>query len=233
MDLTDIYTAVRDRLTTESFTASQLNKMIAAGVREYSRWNPLMVDYTFQTEAADNEYDLPDDCLFVLDCWWFPSGELLDEGEEEDVLSLGTLTSLSPYNFPSHRVIDDINKEAANRAARGQWESEKGSRVIKLFPEPTEAGSDVDIRYASPHVLNEAEDGYDTVPDEDLEILADLVVARHLETRAAEMALEPDYQLAMQRETFRSVPRNAVMMAEQLREGVRQKYGGSGAALIP
>lgn len=232
MDLADIYTAVRDRLTTESFTTSQLNKMIAAGVRDYSRWNPVMVDYAFETVAGDNEYVLPANCLFVVDCWWFPGGGLLDE-EEMYVLSPGTVLSLSNYNFPSHQVIDDINQEAANRISRGHWESEKGSRVIKLFPEPDSAGIEVDIRYASPHVLNGAADGYDTIPDEDLEILADLVVARHLETRAAEMALEPDYQLAMQRETFRSVPRNALLVAEQLRQGVRQKYGGSGAALIP
>jgi hypothetical protein len=230
MLLTDIRTAVRDRLTTEDFTTTQLGKMIAAGVTEYSRWNPVMVDDDFDTVAEQNEYDLPDDCLFVADCWWFPGGDIWDEDE---AITPASAASLNDYNFPSHQVIDDINQEAANRVARGQWESERGSRVIKLFPEPGESGLDVDFRYASPHVLNVGGTGYDTVPTEDLEILVDLIMARHLETRGMEASLEPDYQLAMQRETFRNIPKNTLMFAEQLREKVRQKYGGSGAALIP
>jgi len=132
--------------------------------------------------------------------------------------------------MPSERVIDNINQEAHIKALQGTWEQRNQTLVI--FPEPTAAGTtDLEIVYAAEHVLNDDEDGYDTIPDVDLDIIADLTTATYLQARMTEISLEPDYAEGLQRLTTHFLPSNLRETIRALRQEVKSKYGGTGRAV--
>jgi len=133
--------------------------------------------------------------------------------------------------MPSDRVIENINQSAHIDAILGQWEQRNETLVI--YPEPTATGDeDIDIVYAAYHVLNDGASGYDTIPDEDLDIMADVTLALYLRARAAEIALEPDYAEGLQRVTKRNIPGNLRDTVRELRKGLIGKYGGQGGAVV-
>jgi len=181
------------------------------------------------TVADQAEYDLPDACMWVLECNWWPVGQLFAElraGAEQAYI----LNKPSRIHMPSDRVIDDINQSAHIQRMKGTWEQR--NRTIVIFPTPTAVGDeDLEIVYAALHIINDAALGYDTLPDEDLSILADLTLATYLQGRATEIALQPDYAEGLQRVTKSSMSGNLTEMIRQLRKGVEGKYGGVGVAV--
>jgi len=229
--LTTIRTAITtDRITTETIATERLDRMIATAVREYSRYAPI-IDSTFITTVADQtEYNLEAlNCLWVLSCLWWPVGQLFAElhaGAEQVYI----LNKPSRYHMPSERIIDNINQSAHIHAMQGFWEQRNQTLVIS--PAPTTAATDnLEITYAALHVLNADETGYDTIPDEDLDILADLATANYLQARMSEIALEADYAEGLQKLTVHYVPGNLRETIKVLRQGVKEKYGGTGVAI--
>ena len=230
MLLTDIRTAVRDRITTETILDPRLDRMIATAVREYSRYAPVLYSTVLATVAGQSEYDLAYlNCLQVVECLWWPIGQIftgLWSGSE----SVYVLDGPTRYHMPSERVINDINQEAYIKTIQGTWEQRNQTLVI--FPEPTTAETtDLEIVYAAEHMLNDDEDGYDTIPDVDLYIIADLSTAAYAQARMTEIALEPDYAEGLQRLTTHFVPGNLRETLKVLRQGLISKYGGSGKAV--
>jgi len=229
--ITVIRTAVTtDRITTETIATECLDRMIANAVREYSRYNPVVASTKISTIADEEEYDLSAlNCLWVLECDWWASGQLFAEmraGAEQMYL----LNRTSRYHMPSDRVIDNINQSAHIRATKGTWVQR--NKTLIIFPTPASAGDDdLEIVYAALHVLNTAEDGYDTLPDEDLDIIADLTTAVYLQARMNESALEADYAEGLQKLTAHFIPGNLLATTQRLHRGVEGKYGGSGIAI--
>jgi hypothetical protein len=230
MLLTEIKTAVTDRYTIETITSGRLERFIAAGVRYYSRWNPLVKDSHFHTVAEQLTYTVATDCILVLEVYYFPGGDPLEEAET---------VALSLYDTPaedrhmgSHAVIDQINTENAWRGLTGFWEEERADHRVRLWPEPT-GDVEVKYRYAAGHALNVGGTGYDTIPAEDLEIIANLTLAEILWQKSIERSTQPDYTLGqMSIRRGRSVENTSAVVAE-LRNGVREKYGGSPVVAAP
>jgi len=230
MLLTDIKTAVEDRYTSETLTTSKMNRFVASAVRYYQRFNPKVVDSHFHTVAETVTYAMPADCILVLDVFYFPGGDPL-EGAETVALSLYDIAS-EDLHMGSHAVIDQINTENAWRGLTGFWEEEHGQHLVRLWPEPT-GDVEVKYRYAAGHALNVGSTGYDTIPAEDLEIIANLVLAEIKWQKMVENSNKDDYTLGqMSIRRGRSVE-NTRSVIEDLRNGVREKYGGSPAVAAP
>ena len=230
MLLTDIKTAVEDRYSTATVATTKMNRFIASAVRYYQRWNPVIKDSHFHTVAETLTYAMPADCILVLDVFYFPGGDPL-EGAETVILSLYD-TPAEDRHMGSHQVINDINQENAWRGLTGFWEEEHGEHKVRLTPEPTGA-VEVKYRYAASHALNVGLTGYDTIPAEDLEIIANLVLAEILWQKMVENSEKDDYtlgQLSIRR--GRSVE-NTHGVIEELRNGVRQKYGNNAVIAAP
>lgn len=229
MLLSTIREAVTDRFTTETIETERLNRLIAAAVREYSRFNPRIIELAISTVIDQETYDLPDACLWVIECYWWPIGQLFAElraGAEQTYI----MQKPSRVHMPSERIIDDINQEYHIERMMGQWEQRNDTLVI--YPDPTAAGDeDLEIVYAAKHVLNDAETGYDTIPSEDLDIVADVTLAIYLQARNTEISLEADYAEGLQRITKRFIPGNLRATVRELRSGLLGKYGGQGGVV--
>jgi len=136
------------------------------------------------------------------------------------------------HHMPSHRVIDDINEDAAWTGLRGFWEEEHAAHSVRIWPEPT-GDIEVKVRYAAGHAINVLGTAYTTIPAEDLSIIADLVMAEILRAKAVEFSVEPDYVLGQQRETKGHLVENAMRMAADLRNSVHHKYGVNAVVAAP
>lgn len=228
MRLLGLRTAIQDRYTTESMNIGALDRFIAAAVRFYSRYNPYIKTTTVTTVSNQQKYDLPSDCVDIVDAEWYPLGELyaeLQAGAEQIYL----LQPHRKYRFhqPSDRIIDDIERNAYADRVTGRWEQE--NKQLVLWPEPTSAGTEVTVIYTSQHVLSSG--AYSTIPNEDFDLLVNLVFAEILSARGFEMAIEPDYSEGLQRTTKRFVPGNTRIAVRELRQEVIDKYGRA-AALV-
>lgn len=230
MLLTDIKTAVEDRYSSETLTTSKFNRFAAAAVRYYSRWNPVIKDSHFHTVAEQLTYAVATDCILVLEVYYFPGGDPLEEAETV-ALSLFD-TPAEDRHAPSHDVIDQINTENAWRNLTGFWEEERGEHKVRLWPEPT-GDVEVKYRYAAAHAINVGGTAYTTIPAEDLEIVANLVLAEILWQKMVENSVKDDYTLGqMSVRRGRSVDSTSAVI-EELRNGVRNKYGNNAVIAAP
>lgn len=222
MLIADISTAFTDLITTETVVSARLNRFIAKAVDYYSRYNPLITSTTIDIVADTTLYNLPADCLTVISCHWWPMGELFAELRAGAELAF-MLDRPARYHLISERIIDDIQQGAYLERVVGYWEQR--NRTIYIAPEPNVADTDgLVLLYAAKHSLNDDSDGYDDIPDEDLGILTDLVVAEFLGSKSAEMVWEPDYSEGQSRVTKHFIPRYLREHITTLRNGVRDKY---------
>lgn len=230
MLLTTIRTAFTDRFTSETVDQSRLTRLIASAVSEYSRYNPRLRSTTLSTVADQVEYNLPSDCLWVLECYWWPMGEMFAElraGAEQAYI----LQHPSRYHMVSDRVIDDINQSEHIQRTIARWEQR--NKILVLGAEPSAGGTDdIALVYAAKHEINAGSTGYDTLPDEDLAIMADLTLSIYLQSRSAELALEPDWAEGLQRVTHHFASANLQAVIVQLRQALEGKYGGSVMGLV-
>ncbi len=219
MLLTTIRQAVMDRWV-EDVDAAKLNRLIDAAVRYYSRYNPLIEEITLTTTAGKKEYVLEDEgaktCLGISEVIWYPSGEISSE-------VYGDTLNSAPYTMPSHAVIDDINRSAR---IRGAYTYNNGT--LTLY----HAGTEVVVRYYTPHVITE-NTSYDTIPDADLELIVDLVLADLLDQKGFAAAISPDYTEGLEKVSFSKMQQAAGGKAEELRSMVSRKYGGVAVASAP
>jgi len=225
----DIVQAFTDVITTETVADARLSRFIAKAIDYYSRYNGIITATTLDIVEDQTIYALPSDCLTVLSCYWWPMGEMFAElraGAEQAFM----LNQPSRYHLISERVIDDINQGEYIDRVVGYWEQR--NKTIYIAPEPTANDSDgIVLLYAAKHSLNDAGDGYDYIPDEDLQIVCDLVVAEFLGSKSAEIAFEPDYSEGQSRVTKHFIPKALREHITMLRNSVRDKYGASAVAV--
>ena len=166
----------------------------------------------------------------VLDCFWWPGGNITAEllsGSEQAFVAPDPVA----YHQPSNRLINDINQSAQIKSLRGTWEQR--NRTIVLFPKPSVAGTDdIVVIIGALHILNVTYSRYDTIPDEDLDIIADLTTASYLSARASEMALEPDYKEGLQSITRHFAVSSIREAITLLNSGLLAKYGGGSVAVV-
>jgi len=165
----------------------------------------------------------------VLECYWWPTGELFAElraGAEQAYV----LQRPARVHMPSERVIDDINQSAYLSRIIGEWEQRNDT--VSITPKPSASDDDILLVYAASHLINATATGYDTIPDEDLDIVADLTLAAYLKSRAVELALEPDYAEGIQKITKHFLPGNIANVVKELHRGIEGKYGGTGLAVV-
>jgi len=220
--IADIAQAFTDLVTTETVVSARLNRFIAKAVDYYNRYNPIITATELDVAADTTIYDLPADCLTVISCYWWPMGEMFAElraGAEQAFMLYRPVR----YHLISERIIEDINQGEYIGRVVGYWEQR--NKTIYIAPEPTAADEDgLVLLYAARHVLNDDDDGYDYIPDEDLGLLTDLVVAEFLGSKSAEMAWEPDYSEGQSRVTRHFIPKHLREHITTLRYGVRDKY---------
>ena len=231
MDLATIRQAVRDNYP-ESVSATALDRRIAAAVREYSRYNPRAISTTFETVAEQAAYtlDVDDPVNGIGAALWFPGGTI---SEVRDALE-DMLREPVRYGIVSQYVIEDIKESAHVSAFAGDWEWRAGTSEIVLDPTPTTAGNTVYVTYLTGHVLNEEEgEGYDTIPDADLEIIRDLALAELLAARQIEAAMTPDMAEGLERVTMHFMGGNIAQVITQLRGKLIGKYGGTAIYVGP
>jgi hypothetical protein len=106
------------------------------------------------------------------------------------------------------------------------------NKKLCLSPIPTASGTVVPVEYARAHGINAGLTGYDSIPDDDLEIIRDLVVAEIVHSRMVQHSIEPDYVEGLQTVTKRFVPGNARQAIQELRSACIAKYGASVVAAV-
>jgi hypothetical protein len=230
MLISDISTIVTDRITTETIATDKLNRCIAEAVRQYSRYNPIITTVLLSTLVDQASYSLAAyHAMIVIDCFWWPGGQITDvflSGHESVFLEPDPVY----YHQPSGRVINQINGDAQSEAWLGKWE-QQGQNIV-ISPTPTVDGAnDLEVICGCLHIINADGTAYTTIPDEDLGILADLTTAVYLQSRAAELALEPDYAEGQQRVTHHYQPTTLHATVRELQRSVIDKYGGAGLAV--
>ena len=222
MLIADIAQAFVDLVTTETVVAARLNRFISKAVDYYSRYNPIITATELDVIADQVLYNLPADCLTVISCYYWPMGEMFAElraGAEQAFMLYRPVR----YHLISERIIEDINQGEYIGRVVGYWEQR--NKTIYIAPEPTAADEDgLVLLYAAEHSLNAGLDGYDDIPDEDLGLVTDLVVAEFLGSKSAEMIWEPDYSEGQSRVTKHFIPKHLREHVTTLRNGVRDKY---------
>ena len=227
MLIADIRRAVSDRWSS-IIGATKHNRYIAAAVRYYSRFNPRVEDATFTTVSGTQVYNLTaqgiTNCIGIQKVLYAPLGDVYNELKASSEI-LYLLTEPPRYQQPSIRVIDDINEEAHLDALHGAYSYRPATDELELWPEPTATGTTVYVTYYALHVINEGGTGYDTIPDQDLDIVRDLVLAEVLEGERWNLAMEPDYAEGLERQTAHYIPGNIENAVNDLRSRVEKKYG--------
>jgi hypothetical protein len=192
MLLTTIQTAIRDLLTTETITDAKLNRLIAAAVRRYSRYAPKITDYTLTTVGDDATYQMPAGCLGIKNVL-YPS---LDVGTYTPYTAQEEILGRNPQDYPlwGNVIVDDVNQDEYLGHSEGKWEYRPADRMLVINPTPGDNSTTVAVEYYTSHSLNTGGTGYDTIPDEDLEVIRDLSLAQYLRGKSVEIAYMPDYK---------------------------------------
>jgi len=221
MLIATIQTAMTDKYSLETQTDAKSKRQIASAVRYYSRYNPYIVLWEFTTTVDVSAYDLPAGATIIVDVLW-PADEAMT------IVNIGALRESMlrrpvRYDLVSERVIENIKSDAFYSAYLGNWHRQNAQVILE--PTPGITGQDVQLWYGKVHAINVAGLGYDTIPDEDLDIISDLAVVEILSQRQIELATEPDYREGLGALTKHFVPGNVAATINNLRRGVRGKYG--------
>lgn len=223
MDLEDLQVAVLRRYTTDTSLSDDVvfAGFAAEAVRRYSQYNPRVLTYEYTTEVNEHSYDLPADCIMILEVQYWPVGEVFAElnASYEPVY---LQRRPERYDLISEPIIGDIKRAAYTKRLAGSYEQR--NKTIYVYPAPTSASS-LDLVYGAEHVLNDDSDGYDTIPDEDFDIVRDLIIAEAIEGKILEVSLEPDYSEGLGKVTKHYISTNAWAVVNRLRRGLAAKYG--------
>ena len=224
LSVDDIKTAVTDKLSTEVIDDERLDRFIAAAVRFYSRYNPVIKAAVLDTAATQQDYDVEVDCVQVTDVQWWPYGEsmtVMNVGQEyyNALMQPGRALSRADQIIRNEAVIlrDD--------ETRAHWM--QVGKKIRLWPIPSVTHTEIPYEYTAVHVLDEYGEAYGTIPNEDLEIMRDLTLAEYLQARATEVVLEPNYSEGLQSVRKDFIPQNIASQVARLTSGLIAKYGST------
>lgn len=119
MDLEDIRRAVYDVYQDADKDQSKLNRLVAAAVRYYNRWNPQILETTIDTVVDQDTYACPSGCMGITEFRWWPTGE---PSATVTVLNGAYEVDSSPMrysNIPTDQMIDEINRDYIYARRRG------------------------------------------------------------------------------------------------------------------
>jgi len=215
----DVRTLFNDIYQLESLTGTQFARWLARAVRLYSRYNPAVIRDELETEVGKAIYELPDDCMMVKSVLYKP-----DSAANDLSLTDGALHRRRGFarNRPSELLVDQWYDQTGLVAPRETWTVESG---YIIFEEGFAAVETLELIYCAEHALDEEGETYDTIPAQDIDILADLVLADILEHKAANVGATEDYAEGLERITVSNIVPNATASVESLRSGLLRKYG--------
>jgi hypothetical protein len=211
-----IIARAKRRYTRESLAGSAWDDLLSRAVAEYSRWNPHEATTILETSPTVTDYAL-EGCLLVREA--YRSGGLTISGP----WGSGELNK----SMPSLTLIDEINADHLARRRELRWEWLAGNGVLRL----TQPGGSVTVRYATVHQAEAGE--YATIPEEDLDIVVDLLLYELYGDRGFEMGLEANYVAGLEREDFSDIQANVAQVRAALLERAQGKYGGTGGVIWP
>jgi len=229
MELESIRQAVYDVYAEADADVAKLDRLIAAAVRYYNRWNPLVSDTTLTTVSDQETYDCPDGCTGVVKCVWWPKGEPLYT--YTGITAASDIPTRYRRILPTERMIDEINRDFERRSGQGYYEYRANQNQLILSPPPSIDGQTIYLIYRSPHMLNEEGTGYDTIPEEDLSLLRDLTLAEILQAEQVDSAMDIAWAIGLVQETPQSRLPALRQAIKEYRLGVANKYGESVALL--
>jgi hypothetical protein len=224
---TAIIARAKRRYARESLSTTVWEDIVARAVTEYSRWNPVDAVVTLTTVANQSDYTVHANCLVIREVA-FDSYATLTAASPDRLL---TTNSGVKRTMPSLALIDDINNAEYERQLTPSWSWLPGSKKIRIDPTPGSAGDLIYVQYFALHVATTGD--YTTIPAEDLDIVVDLMLYEVYGDRSFDMALEPDYQAGLEKETFGNVQANVQAARDSLLQRVQGKYGGTGGVLWP
>ena len=229
MELADIKVGVEDKYSLETLLVPKTTRQTAAAVRYYSRYNPFITLWEFETVAAQEGYDLPSGATVIIDLLW-PAEPALTTSNLGNI-AVSMLSRPIRYDLVSEVVQEEIKASAFYSRVLGSF-YRQNAQVI-LVPTPSAAGQDVQCWYGKTHVLSDDASGYDTIPDADFDIVVALVLVEILQQSQIEAATMPDYREGLSAVTRHFQPKNLHALINSLRAGVRGKYGtGMGAVVL-
>ena len=214
----DVQSAFKRRYPFRTLSTNEFLGWLGDAVRYYSRWNPNIVNYEVTTVIDTARYALPSDCVMVRSV-------LYVSPTATGTLSMATLTSrgsVEPHN-PSELVINQLNDDTGRRHAWEVW-TQEGSYLV--FEGGFAAAETLQVTYAALHALNALETAYETIPSEDLTLLANLVLAEVYEAEGGAHAVTPDYTEGIGQVRHHFVPANAAAQVRSLRSQLIDKYRG-------
>jgi len=226
--LCELMQAIRDNFTSDTITDAVLTRRIAAAVRFYSRYNPLVVRVNLTTVANQQNYALPANTLSVMDVdWWSTAIEStgglgLGAGAEPWPYDDDYLWEGVSYDQWSLRAIAEIKRSERARRTRGAWWVMNTD--LMLDPIPAEAGKIVRVLYAGLHAINVGGTSYTSIPLYDLEILRDLAMAEVISAKGADLAGEPDYSEGLFSISHRFARQSVAEWIGALRQSCIAKY---------
>ena len=225
MLVSTIQSRAKRRYTRETLLTAVWDDLVERAVVEYSRWNPYLTTVTLTSVADQQGYEVDAACIGIQQVYL------------GTMLTANTINTTDPFDpplvkksMPSLALIDDINDAEYRRQTGFVWTW--ASKRLWIDPAPTSSGDDIVVAYYALHQATDSD--YTTIPDEDLDIVVDLMLYEHIGDTADSMSLEPvSYQAGLERENFAGLQENTRMAREHLLQRVQGKYGGTGGYLWP
>jgi len=226
MLIADLKLAVQDKYG--QVPDGKFKRYLAAAVREYSRWNPRILESTITTIANTRTYVLTNltGIIGVKEVRHYPGASPVNDTRAlRERLYIDT--HAERYHMWSQRIIDDIEEGELVKATSGYAYYLKATNTLKLADAP-QGGETITVIYYASHQLNAAGTAYETVPADDFDIIRDLALAEFYEADSQDMAKTPDYREGAEWETFNKVSGNIADSVDRLRAKVAAKYGATG-----
>ena len=213
------------RYTITEYTANQFLLWLSDALHWYSRFNPLITETTMNSVAQQAEYDLPENCVLVIEVLCQPISWTGN-------LSLATglnRRSGRGKEYPSETTIRDVENRSGVWNAWELWHQE-GTKLV-FSDKFASSGETFRLRYTTEHVIAESNLTIDTVPSYDAELLVEMVLAEVLEARMSEASVTEDWTEGLQKEISSHIPQNAQAVINALRRKVMDKYSAVGAVI--
>ncbi len=214
MNVPELIIAVADRNSFGTIDDAKLRRRIATAVAFYSRYNPDVRTYAFETVAQSGSYELPAGCIDVRECAYVTTGTLAP--------AIATLESDYSFSLYSQRVIETIKKSERARYSKSSFTKE--GRQIILLPTPSRNGDAVVLKYTAAHKVEADGEDYPTIPDIDFDLIADLALAELLEVMRLAASVLPNYTEGLTEIKRGHIPASARIAVADLRAKCIAKY---------
>jgi len=218
--------AVGRRFTARTLSADNLTDALTAALSLYNRYNPLLVEETFDTIADTQDYTLVNTPLFVQQVIWMPGGNYTLLLSVNVAPYYPDMMFYDKYSQYSLYTVDNIEAMTSAEHSLGDYVVRDGD--IRLLPKPTTSDLKVLVVYQTAHVLTVDDSVLATVPDEDFSVMRDLMTADLIQSDAVNASTRFDYTEGMSRVAHHYVPANVESVVTQLQKELKRKYSSGG-----